>query len=377
MNKIVKKNTIILFIAILLIIFSSLACGSNITLQSTQNSSNPTDDFISTTGREILPTDTLQPNQDSRGFPDPMFTMIPYNYTLEDIGDGWNRGKILLAFENRTSTTLNINDPIKFPSGIIVETKEGVTYPASLDSLYISENYASAYIAPFNNLLDFSPFYLIPPGFRFASIFDDANGFSLEYGIVWKSAVAATPTRILFNDFPELSFELPEQNINISFPYDYPPEFSSLTSLKDTTIFDENSIKVTFTGKCGNAVYYGYPGYENSNSNKFFLEFLAQNQDLYNQHDLEFYFPLSAFYTDTINPSLQGWVWVSPGWFSSEPNGDETNRLLLGPGQSSVLYVKITKIFSRIIDPPIVVLWGFGDIGYQVIDPEIHCIIGQ
>jgi len=75
------------------------------------------------------PTSTRTPAPTSTPAP-PKIKLISYNYTLADVGEGWNEGTVRIAFENATENY--ISGPLLDFYGATLETAQGKTYPVEL-----------------------------------------------------------------------------------------------------------------------------------------------------------------------------------------------------------------------------------------------------
>lgn len=293
----------------------------------------------------------------------PQLTIIPFNYALNDVGDGWNEGEVSLAFTNLTNQII-IPTKWEFPSGAIVETQEGVTYPATIirhGSYLVRETTDIELYDDYDG-----PSGPIPPGFRFGGIGHDAR-----YYVSWKSATAATPKRVSFPDHPELNFDLPsQQRTKPSFPFDSPPvavkSFSSLQNTKLTS--DPSGIEATFTGRCGNVYWYepaSHTGFEYPEM--LFLEVTVLNNDKFNERTGQFSLPFTLFLR---NGRIHHY---DNAQYSNVPtdSSNEPGSITLGPGQRQTGYLVVLQFFLRLEEneePPIVIFWSEDD--YDVYDAK-------
>ena len=305
------------------------------------------------------------------------FTITPYNYSLENIGDGWSQGVVLLAFENQTDDLLTIyaHNSVEFPNGFTVETAEGVTYPAHLGGTYEWNNRYETDSETINSL-DLSLFWAVPSGFR-VSQFMKSYGpvvVGMNYGIIWESATAATPTRIVSNDFPGLSFDLQNIPQDLQFPFDIPPtEIQTFSSLAGQTWTELGKIQITLTGRCGSAGY--FRGYSGTSGDPIFLEAETQNPDLFHQAEVVFYLPTVAFYHDGYLDGFNSWAGGGITIPDNQGFWRENNSISLGPGQSEIGYIQITpEVQAGISSPPIVVLWDVVSEQYKIFDAR-ECTI--
>lgn len=337
--------------------------------------SNPVSPFVPTTSSNVetpelaeptalpsivptYPPSSPQPNSDLS------VVLIPFNYTLQDLGDGWNQGQVSIAIENTTDTPIVIRE-IKLGE-VVIETKEGVTYTGELSS------------SDYGNNLDTIDLYqdsIIPPHFRFAVNSTVADG--LSWYITWKSAIAATPTKITFSEQPQLDINIPsEQGSSISFPFDsaHSPRMDSISSLNQISlgIFNDN-IKASFTGKCWDFLDLN-PNPRWNYTNVFFLEFVTNNTDQFNQQTTLVNNPMSFFYEDGrfVQQILETPIFwdVDKG---DIPSSWET-EIALGPGQAKTGYMLATgypATYSSYL-PPIFVIWD-PDGSYTVFDATNDC----
>jgi hypothetical protein len=298
---------------------------------------------------------------------------VPYNYSLKPAGDGWNQGEVWLAFENKTNDIILPTIQLNLPKGVVVETVEGPKYPATI-------------VYKGNTGLPVNPMQLyllgpMPPGFR-------ASGFTyggslLWYAITWKSATAATPKRIIFSDYPELSFGLPELGSKIKFPFDNPPRnVKSFADLKGVVWSrNEKGVEVIFTGRCGNLKFLD-PSQSPNWPNELYIEVQVQNHDAFNQQELAFNFPVSSFYYDSSIGSANGLVVMDPRPFvfgESDSGGitppyslDQKVKISIGPGQSRRGLIRLYFFgYWAPLAPPIVVLWRL-TINTEVNDYQIY-----
>lgn len=300
-----------------------------------------------------------------------LYTLVPYGYSLEPVGDGWNEGKVFLAFENATSTFIEMAGPMEFPNGIVVETQEGVTYDAHVSEISLGFWYPDRPVKA-------TEFQLVPPGFRF-SRYLHSSGASITHGVTWKSATAATPKRIRFNDFPDLSFELPSLGTPILFPFDSPPiEIMQLMQMEGVSLGSvEGVIEARFTGRCGNDSYFGKASWVDPNS--LYLELTVENHDAFNAQYLPLRLRVSAFYSHPQHDWADGLLWMGGGHFTFAPGewGQDDLGFELGPAQTKLGYALISgRLQGSTVRPPFIVLFGIGEDGYVVFDGN-ECVIAQ
>lgn len=355
-----KKNEVI--ISIFAIFFVSLACsftGSStpvpsespvqvITEEPAQN--NPLVQ-PSTTPESSLPEPT--PTQ-STVFP---FKVVPYNYSLVDADDGWKKGEVYLAFENATNTNIDLSVAYQFQFQSskyewIIETAEGVTYPAQLYQWGMG---VPAIELPFEGVL--------PPGFRFTKYENFYDNI-----LLWQSANAATPTKVTVKDHPEISFDLPQQNQTIPFPFDaQPSNLISISSWANKDLFNQpNEVQITFTGRCGNLFYFR-PDYQSmwQTPRSLYIEVQVTNHDKFNQHTANLSLPFMIFERD-------GFIrWTSNVFYQSEIPSEygESGSIEVGPDQNLLGYLLIIdgEEYALKDDPlPIITIWNGEE--YQTFD---------
>ena len=334
----------------------------------------------------VLPLEVAEP-----AFP---FAVTPYDYRLEDTEDGWQKGTVQLSFANRTTNvipTAHMEENIRFPNGLTVETAEGVSYPAQImgeiynpDGTHSTYNNSWAPLAeaqpwtPINEL-DFSrPWVVpIPPGFQVNS-FITWGAWSTRYRIEWQSAAAAHPTRIVFNDYPELSFNLNDSRDTLPHSLFFQSPVESFANSAGTVwTEEEGGIRVVLTGRCGNNAYLtpNIPAIDYND--RLLLEVYIQNQDLFYQRESAFDFPVSVFFYDASRDWVNGAAWFSSGNFSPMAGySDETDIISLGPGQTQVGYVDLSWSIGYGIYPSFVVLWGVDGHDYKIYNLR-ECVVRQ
>jgi len=258
-----------------------------------------------------------------------LITLIPYNYQMNDVGGGWNSGRVNIAIANMT------NEIIRFKyiifSGIIIETKEGQTYNAQIDmTSTVGWEYAGGLSALTDNTLGYES--LIIPGTQFSKLV--ASVPPLEYSISWRSATAATPIKVVFNDFPDLSFNLPnEKGGELSFPFITTPiSIQSVDALKGVKIqLDNEKIEANFTGMCHKQESTSY-------SNLYLIEFSIKNEDAFQE---------STFTSLGINSVMYlengGYGYYNdPIYPESRENIHRLSNnqgFIIGPGQNAITFI--------------------------------------
>jgi len=271
----VKNRSNSLFLFIFLLIFVSLACRNN-TIVATEATEIPDipkqvrtaipDEPTNTTGQADTPEPIIDTPQAVESI-----SLVPFNYVLKDDGGGWNVGSIDIAIANTTDEIIWFKEVYLdwSPRDILVETVEGIPYGAelqwsrggtgSIDKLY---------------LYNLSP---IIPNTWFSS--EGAGIDNKSFGVVWRSASAATPTRIVFTRHPELSFDLPiERGTKISFPFiSDPGSVQSIASLESVVLpMSNDKLDASFTGTCfTNDIEFGPKWYN--------VEFRIKNGDTFQE----------------------------------------------------------------------------------------------
>ena len=196
-----------------------------------------------------LPTAMPAPTTTPTGLP---LKLIPYNYTLEDEGNGWTRGSIEIMIENNSSQPFFEQDsqkPIPSPKDnyfislgeVRLQTKEGQPYPIEINGGSTPPRLA----LPLHGY--------IPGGFRLKV--EQMGGSRINpWTITWRAATTTTPEKITFSDAPELNFDLPTVGQPApSFPYDTaPPNHGSpLSELAGVQYSPPDyDMLLTFTGRC-------------------------------------------------------------------------------------------------------------------------------
>lgn len=276
----------------------------------------------------------------------PPVRFIPFNYRLEDAGNGWNAGTIQLAIENTSGSVLQAQS-FDFSGGAEVETLEGPTYPIVFNE-----------VVRLGEVIEIpGP---LPPGFRFTSvIYRDTSSILKE--LSWRSAVAATPQRVVFNGYPWLTFDLPaspEDSAAPGFPSAAPlSEVVPLTELDGTALENSQGVSVQFTDIC-----VIFPAH---------IRILVNltNEDPFNEVGvtslLNLTLPVSLFNATT-------------GVFMyREPSVETPNSLTLGPGQEDFGYFELkgTAVKSDWhYEDDILVIW-FPDGTYRMFSTT-GCLIG-
>lgn len=162
----------------------------------------------------------------------PLFAIVPFNYIVEDVGDGWNEGWIALSFVNISEQLL---DPLTLPSvsaqSITVETTEGKDYSGQL--VEIPGNPSAIKIDGIDvNESDVLP---VPPGLIHWTTRDDytysgyrGTKFQIaRYWIRFRFAHAAHPTRVRMQISPQdiIQGAKPELVFDISTISNNPPAY--------------------------------------------------------------------------------------------------------------------------------------------------------
>lgn len=259
--------------------------AQNLQESSSTSTSNPTSTVRVVESATTQPTAQMRPtNTPSPTVPPPTATpigsslkLIPYNYTLEDEGNGWTKGSIEIAIENNSSQPYFEQDnqkPIPSPSDnyfislgeATLQTIEGQPYPIEINGGTTPPRLS----LPLHGY--------IPGGFRLKV--EQMGGSRINpWTITWRAATTTTPEKITFSDAPELSFDLPAVGESApNFPYDIPPsdhEFS-LSELSGVQYSPPDyDMLLTFTGRCVNVNSGG------SDINTF-IEVEISNQDQFN-----------------------------------------------------------------------------------------------
>ena len=359
---ILRKSELI--VSVFAIFLASIACSFS--GKNTQNPSNPPAQAVTEESVQSNPSAqsgfTPAPSLpesvpiESTIFP---FKIVPYNYSLVDAENGWKKGEVYLAFENATNTNIDLSIAHQFQYQSskyewIIETAEGVTYPAQLYQWGMG---VPEIELPFEGV--------IPLGFRFTKY----EKF-YENILLWQSASAATPTKATVKDHPEISFNFPQQNQTIPFPFEAPPSnLISISSWANKELYNQpNEIQINFTGQCGNLFYFR-PDYNNSMDNlelvrTLYLEVQVTNHDKFNQHTADLSIPYMIFERD-------GFIkWYQEEYYITElPNEDgQFGSIVVGPDQNKTGYLRlIENDYAKKDEPlPIIMIWNGQE--YQVFD---------
>lgn len=225
------KKTYVFCLLATLVLLLSLACGSSVKI-------------------------TQEPP--AVGLPSvPLFAIVPFNYIVEDVGDGWNEGWIALSFVNLSGRLL---DPLTLPSvsaqSITVETMEGKDYSGQL--VETPGNPSAIAIDGIDiNESDVLP---VPPGLihwttRLDYTYSGYGGTKFQiarYWIRFRFAYAAHPTRvriqlspqdIIQNAKPELVFDI--STISKDPPAYEPTVVKPISELQNILSFDKQD-KIRF-----------------------------------------------------------------------------------------------------------------------------------
>jgi hypothetical protein len=241
----------------------------------------------------------------SRG---PIFSIVPFHYFVEDVGEGWNEEWIALAFTNISGQLL---DPLTIPSltaeHVSVETEEGKEYLGEL--VEIPGNPSSVELDGID--IDESDILPVPPNLTHWTTRRDYTytGFSGEkyqnsrYWIRFRFAYAAHPTRvkihftpqgIISEDEPYFSFTL--SSIGNDPPLYEPSEVKPISELQGRLSFDKpGRIRFQLSSTC--LVRYN----EDKKGWHLYLPYSAVNQNQLDQEieQIEFgyalWFPYGAW----------------------------------------------------------------------------------
>ena len=234
--------------------------------------------------------------------------LVGYNYQLRDAGDGWNRGRVDLAFENTTSSPFPPDHPPRSwgassLDNAYVETEEGRGYPAQ-----VLCQVADTRTGPRYEEVD-NPFYAmpaIPPGFCLTGGWAygdsetpikrwDPNWPGWYYGSYWgnchlefRAAGAAHPTVVMFPNRPDWTINLvsasgtsPQMPTSLSTT-----SFQPLSSISGTVVFDEpNGLRITLSGCI-------------RDRNDDFITALLVNQDQFDESSAGVLWPAITHITD-------------------------------------------------------------------------------
>lgn len=270
---------------------------------------------------------------ETQAFP---YRLIAYNYTLTDVGDGWEEGVINVAFENTSSEVVN---PGFIGLGeAYVETLEGQTYPLKMWE-WREDDFPHGRSDTINVL---GP---VLPGFRF-----QARSYQRDEKVLrWESAAAATPSRIVFPSNPDLSIDLPEPNSGqgISFEIvEATTEVLDVAEMEGLQLTDSStSATLALTGNCVYRDGQLYLQVEGINTDQFNSVFLYRDEPWNNlafsslDPETGFYtFTDQVFFTDS-EFDLQGEI--GPGQpFSGFLRADDSDTAFIedDPGNVIVLW---------------------------------------
>ena len=266
----------------------------------------------------------------------PYVSLVPISYTLEDTGGGWNAGMVEFAIANTTDDI--IRPEARIIEEVVVETSEGVTYQAQLQTLD-TDTVAGWRSGDYFDL-DAEP---ILPDTQFSRW----RG-SIHFAAAWRSASAATPTKIIIRTrgyglpqeaevFPDISVVLPAQgSVPVSYPLiDGSTLINSVNSLNGKAMpLSGSQLEATFTGEC----WFLVETYSDRHS--YFFDFDIKNNDDF-QEGVGEILPKVVVYT---NDGQYFYIEVSAATFFGDSQGVDTSRppvIVMGPAQSGVgsLYV--------------------------------------
>ena len=186
----------------------------------------------------------------------------------------------------------------------------------------------------------------------------------------WQSSSAATPKRVIFQDSPEYSFDLPiQQGNSISFPFDSPPiAFKSFSSLENTFLVnDPAGIIATFTGRCGKIFEFGIEKEDPYNSSEELLELNVVNNDQFYEKKIEISYPSYIFTRDGTVISIH-YVYYGPSgsqYGMADHLHLQYGSITLGPGQSEKGYLFIPAASGQAESP---VMIHLTNAGYDIYD---------
>jgi len=277
------------------------------------------------------------------------FELVPFDYMLLSVGDGWNEGQVRIAFQNSSHTPLPIEE-LQLSSPVIL-TAEGPTYPGELLHVKGGMGLGGSQVA--RQEIKLYDLRMIPPGFRFTRDATDAPDIS--YVIKWRSSESATPQRITFPGREEFDFDLPsDQQRSLTFPFDAPPAnietFASLQGYKLIDVADE--VVATLTGRCVVDTFFR-PDATYLTDLSYYLEFSAENRDQFYEHSHSIQFPISLFNSNgSFVQRFETLIEVNLD------DGHLEDELTLGPGQLAAGYLFLGQATEDTVDlDPIVVTW--------------------
>lgn len=260
----------------------------------------------------IIPTATVADQDIS-----PSLSLIPYDYSLEDVGGGWNEGQVWLAFENNHDQHVII-DEYYYLDSIILETVEGVVYQPEL-TVVGEQGFFGAW-SGVDDRMRFSTL-VIPPGYRFE--IDGSDPEDTHYYLSWRSAASATPLRIIFPDYPHWNFDISQVlRSRPTYPFDQlPQELHSLSSLEGyRLLYDPEGLEISLTGRC----IRGRPSGCSGCVDGYWFYFSAVNHD--------------QFFDSTGNMHMNWLIFDSSGFAHQVELNEEYS---LGPGQDDIYFMYV------------------------------------
>jgi hypothetical protein len=284
---------------------------------------------------------------------------VPFNYTTEDLGDGWIQGEITLAIENPS------NKPIVFEEIIIehpiLTTKEGPTYGAYVN--YIDETHITV------GWEGFRPDLYLPPNFRFAYVQtrNQEGQYYESFQVTFKFAKASTPDKLVFPNHPYLDFVIPPEGQVIEFPTSQNTDFLPFSSLAGTVIFkDSEGVEMTFSGRCGSASYFGIDTGGYIPDGIILLEVDVINHDQFYEKIEQIVQKISVFtysghYLTNTTPKdyfrSKGEFWFYGEELCQEDKGFCYQSFKIGPGISGKVYGLLDLSDFPNEQIPVVVFW--------------------
>lgn len=265
--------------------------------------------------------------------------LIVVSYVSQEAGDGWNNGRVSLAFENQDEEYL----PSPFPLESVgagyydtrdayVETVEGKTYPVEVSS-HGEDNFTR------KGRIDISRLPPIPPGFTIegGTTFGFGTGeFGSNYAawgnlvVRFKFAQAAHPTRIVFPSNPRWNIDLTGvTNRRLINATDAPKEsFEHLDVLAGEIISDNETSTIMYIG-CRKGGYLDLDRY---------LAISVTNKDALDQITVQVVLPAHAIIREEQWPSGTGKTEYAVRMNYS----DETQETMtIGPGSTEITGIRI------------------------------------
>ena len=277
----------------------------------------------------------------------PQVELKGFNYTLQDTGDGWSEGSLRFAIENGGYFPLYL-DSLDFTRGkAVLETLEGPTYPVALRREDGIRGNAAVIAGP------------IPPRFAIR------GGSGPDLILSWKSATAATPTRIVFPDYPWLELPIPTRQ-NLGYTSSYSSiTFPAIDHAQGLKLMDNpQGLEVTLNGNCR-------PIELSLRQDAIALAVDFKNNDLFQGANIRDSFQATQI---SVLGKSSGRQSYRDSIYGYDANGDSLYQI--GPGQSVVGEVLVQGDIGRRFDADSLIVFWLPDGSFKIFDLA-ECLAGR